>query len=147
MPDDNVISGLINTYRTLNSQVRTLPEQQLQASSGGPTVRDAMRRFRDDELRFSQALKERISGVPMPEIFQHDELPTLGTETVDDSTAMLIAQFGAARESTLAMLRDLPDADWDSTVKDGKTIRSRVNELLENDRRHLERISGLIGAR
>jgi hypothetical protein len=147
MPDQNLIGGLIDTYRTLNSQVRTLPEQQLRANSGGATVRDVMRRVRDDELRFSQALKERITGVPMPEIFSENELPTLGTETEEDTTAMLIAQFGTARESTLAMLRDLPDSDWDSLVSDGKSVRARVTELLSNDRRQLERISGLIGAR
>jgi hypothetical protein len=147
MPDQNLIGGLIDTYRTLNSQVRTLPEQQLRANSGGATVRDVMRRVRDDELRFSQALKERITGVPMPEIFSANELPTLGTETDEDTTAMLIAQFGTARESTLAMLRDLPDSDWDSLVSDGKSVRARVTELLSNDRRQLERISGLIGAR
>jgi hypothetical protein len=147
MPDQNLIGGLIDTYRTLNSQVRTLPEQQLRANSGGATVRDVMRRVRDDELRFSQALKERITGVPMPEIFSANELPTLGTETEEDTTAMLIAQFGTARESTLAMLRDLPDSDWDSLVSDGKSVRARVTELLSNDRRQLERISGLIGAR
>jgi hypothetical protein len=147
MPDQDLIGGLIETYRTLNNSVRSVPEQQLRAGSGGPAVRDVMRRFRDDELRFSQALKERITGVPMPDIFNENELPTLGTETDEDTTAMLIAQFGTARESTLAMLRDLPDSEWDSMVSEGKTIRARVTELLSNDRRQLDRITGLIGAR
>lgn len=147
MPDQQLIGGLIDTYRTLNNKVRTVPEQQLRASAGGSTVRDVMRRFRDDELRFSQALKERITGVPMPDIFSETDLPTLGTETEEDTTAMLIAQFGTARESTLAMLRDLPDADWDSLVSDGKSLRVRVVELLNNDRRQLERIDGLLNAR
>lgn len=147
MPDQQLIGGLIDTYRTLNNRVRTVPEQQLRASAGGTTVREVMRRFRDDELRFSQALKERITGVPMPDIFSETALPTLGTETEEDTTAMLIAQFGTARESTLAMLRDLPDADWDSLVSDGKSLRVRVVELLNNDRRQLERIDGLLSAR
>lgn len=146
MPDQAVIDGLIDTYRTLNHKVRSVSEQELRGSSGG-AVRDVMRRFRDNELRFSQALKEQISGVPMPDIFAPDELPTLGTETDEDSTAMMIAQFGTARESTLAMLRDLPDAEWDSVIEGGSTVRSRVAELLENDRLQLERITGMIGAR
>jgi hypothetical protein len=146
MPDQELIGGLVETYRTLNNKVRTLPEQQLRASTGGTAVRDVMRRFRDDELRFSQALKERITGVPMPVVFSGDELPTLGTETAEDTTAMMIAQFGTARESTLAMLRGLPDPDWDSLVSDGKSVRAEVSELLNNDRRQLQRISDLIGA-
>jgi hypothetical protein len=148
MPDQSLIDGLIETYRVLNSSVRSAPEAQLRAGgAGGPAVRDVMRRFRDDELRFSQALKEQITGVPMPEIFAGDELPTLGTETDNDTTAMLIAQFGTARESTLAMLRDLPETDWDAATDGGKSIRTRVVELLDNDKRQLDRISSLLQTR
>lgn len=146
MPDNELITGLIGTYRVLNGRVRQLDEATLRGTGGG-SVRDIVRRLRDDELRFSQALKERITGVPMPDVFAQDELPTLGTETDQDTTAMLIAQFGTARESTLAMLRDLPDGEWDATIDGGKSIRTRVFELLDNDRRQLERITGLIGAR
>ena len=148
MPDQDLIGALIETYRVLNNSVRTVPEATLRApAAGSPAVRDIMRRFRDDELRFSQALKERITGVPMPDIFSGNELPTLGTETADDTTAMMIAQFGTARESTLAMLRDLPDPDWDEPIAEGTTIRARVVELLDNDRRQLDRISTQLQAR
>ena len=148
MPDQDLIGGLIETYRILNNNVRIVPEERLRSPTGSnPAVRDVMRRFRDDELRFSQALKERISGVPMPDIFGRDDLPTLGTETEADTTAMLIAQFGTARESTLAMLRDLPETDWDAPIEGGTSIRNRVSEMLENDRRQLERITSLLQAR
>jgi hypothetical protein len=148
MPDQDLIGGLIETYRVLNNSVRTVPEEQLRtAAAGGSAVRDLMRRMRDDELRFSQALKEHITGIPMPDIFSENELPTLGTETAQDTTAMLIAQFGTARESTLAMLRDLPDTEWDGVVDDGKSIRTRVFELVDNDRRQLDRINSLLQSR
>lgn len=140
MPDQELIGGLIETYRVLNNSVRTLPEERLASRTAGASVRGLMRRMRDDELRFSQALKERITGVPMPDIFSAEELPTLGTETDEDTTAMLIAQFGTARESTLAMLRDLPDPEWDTAAEGGKSIRARIAELLDNDRRQLDRI-------
>jgi hypothetical protein len=147
MPDQDLIRGLIDTYRTLNTTVRPVPEAQLRAqTAGGTTVYDVMSRFRDDELLFSQALKERVTGVPIPDIFGGDDLPKLGTETENDTTAMLIAQFGTARESTLAMLRGLPDADWDAASNGEKSIRTRVFELLDNDKRQLERISTLLRA-
>jgi hypothetical protein len=146
MPDQELIGGLIDTYRELNTRVRPMSEDLMkQQGSDGSSVRDVVRRLRDDELLFSQALKERITGVPMPDIFG-SEKPVVGTENPNDTTAILIAQFGTARESTLAMLRTLPDADWDETPDGAKSIRNRIQELLTNDRRQLQRIEGFLGA-
>jgi len=151
MPDLDLINQLVQTYRTLNLSVRTLPEDRLRAragdNSGAVSVRDVVRRMRDDELRFSQALKERITGVPMPEIFGEDSAPVIGTESEQDTTAAFIAQFGTARESTLAMLRSLPDPDWDAVEgEQTKSIRARIGELIDSDKRQLSRIDTLIGA-
>ena len=149
MPDQELIDGLVATYRTLNMTVRTLPEAQLRRSPGsnGTSVRDIVQQMRDDELRFSQALKVRITtGSPMPDLSQV-ELPVVGTEHQDDPTAVLIAQFGTARESTLAMLRSLPDPEWDTTEHGSPTITESIRERLAADRRHLEQIASLIGTR
>jgi hypothetical protein len=146
MPDQELIDGLIATYRELNLRVRPLPEEQMkQPASDGSSVRDIIRRLRDDELRFSQALKERITGVPIPDIFGDDK-PVVGTENPNDTTAIMIAQFGTARESTLAMLLSLPNHDWDTAEEGEKNIRAGIQELVGNDRRQLQRIEGLIGA-
>jgi hypothetical protein len=148
MPDLDLINQLVQTYRTLNLSVRTRPEERLRArASDNSSVWDVVRRMRDDELRFSQALKERITGVPMPEIFGGDDAPVIGTESDQDSTAAIIAQFGTARESTLAMLRSLPDPEWDAVEGDQtKSIRVRISELIDSDKRQLDRIGTLIGA-
>lgn len=141
-----LIDGLINTFRELNIKVRPVPDAQTrQAGAGGTAVRDVVRRLRDDELRFSQALKESVTGVPMPDIFE-DEAPIVGTEQSDDTTAVLIAQFGYAREVTLALLRALEESDWDESIEGGKTIRMRIQELVDNDRRQLERIMSSLPA-
>ena len=147
MPDQELIDGLITTYRELNTKVRPLPEERLTlAGANGGSVREVITRLRDSELRFSQALKERITGVPMPDMFGEHEAPVLGTETGNETTAVILSQFGTARESTLAMLRGLPDADWEATIEEGLPIRERVRQLWENDRRQMERIVGLLGA-
>ena len=147
MPDRELIDGLIATYRELNAKVRPLPEERLRlAGTNGGSVRDAVTRLRDSELRFSQALKERITGVPMPEMFGEDEKPVVGTESSQDTTATILSQFGTARESTLAMLRALPDEDWDRGLEGGEPIRARIRQLHDNDRRQLERIVGLLGS-
>jgi hypothetical protein len=146
MPDKELIDGLIATYRELNMRVRQLPEQQMQQRTGdAASVRDIVRRLRDDELRFSQALKERITGVPMPDILGGDS-PVLGTENPNDSTATMIAQFGTARESTLSLLQSIGDDEWDNAIDGSKTIRMRIQELVANDRQQLQRINGLITA-
>lgn len=147
MPDQDLIDGLIATYRELNAKVRPLPEERLTLKgSNGSSVREIVTRMRDSELRFSQALKERITGVPMPEMFGENEAPVLGTETGHETTAVMLSQFGTARESTLAMLRGLPDPEWETEIEGGMAIRERVRQLWENDRRQMERIMGLLGA-
>ena len=147
MQDHSLIDSLIGTYRELNSKVRPLPEDRLRLAGGsGGSVRDVVTRLRDSELRFSQALKERITGVAMPDMFGDQEVPVVGTEGEDDTTAVILSQFGTARESTLAMLRTLPADEWDAAGDGVKPIRSRVEELAGNDRRQMERIVGLLGA-
>lgn len=147
MADQDLIDGLIATYRELNARVRPLPEERLQVRSGsGGSVRDVVSRLRDSELKFSQALKEQITGVPMPEMFGDDEVPVTGTESSSDTTSALLSQFGTARESTLAMLRSLPAPEWDQQIQGGQPIRGRIKLLHENDRRQMERIVGLLGS-
>lgn len=145
--EQSLIEGLIATYRVLNMQVRPMPEDRLAMASGRDgSVREVVKRLRDSELRFSQALKERITGVPMPE-FLHDEAPVIGTEHEgQDTTNVMLSQFGTARESTLAMLRGLAADEWTQAIEGGKTITHRIEQLLQNDRIHLERINGILGA-
>jgi len=140
-----LIDGLIATYRELNTKVRPLPEERLRLPGKDGSVRDVIAHLRDDELRFSQALKNVITGIPTPDVFA-EEMPVLGTEGSDDSTATILAQFGTARESTLAMLRGLPTAEWDTQIDGTRSVRSRIERLIENDRRHMELIVGLLGS-
>lgn len=140
MTESQLVDGLISTYRTLNMTVRSLSD------GAGPAVKEAVRRLRDDELRFSQALKARISlGQPLPQISQ-EEKGIIGTEGEDDSLAELLAQFGTARESTLSLLRGLRPEDWQSTEIEAESIAQVVDARLANDQKHLAAISSAIGA-
>ena len=141
----DLVSDLIATYRDLNTRVRSLPEEQLRQGAGEVSVRAVVTRLRDTELRFSQALKERLTGVAMPEVFGEAEAPVLGTETEEDSTAVRISQFGTAREATLAQLRPLSDEGWNQELEGGKPICAQVEALIAHDRQQLERIAGLLG--
>jgi hypothetical protein len=147
MPDQELIDGLVATYKTLNMSVRQLPEEKLRSGGGNASAREAIRRLRDDELQFSQAFKVRVTtGQPMPAISQNEQA-IIGTESEDDTTAALIAQFGTARESTLAMLRGLPDEEWDSTEAGAQTIRMIIRERVASDQRRLQAITEPLGVR
>ena len=143
---DQLIDALVATYRELNMRVRPIEEAQLtrQGAGGSSSVRDIVARMRSDELRFAQALKERITGVPMPDIFG-DDAPVIGTESEHDTTAVLISQFGTARATTLTMLKGLSDDEWNQSLDEGKTIHTRVEELVSSDKRQLQRILQLVG--
>jgi hypothetical protein len=139
MADSQLIDGLISTYRTLNLTIRSLP------GDDNPALRESIRKLRDDELRFSQALKARVTlGQPMPTISE-EEKGVIGTEGEHDSLAEFLAQFGTARESTLSLLRGLSPEDWNATGIGPKTIAQIIDEHLANDQKHLAEISAAIG--
>jgi hypothetical protein len=68
-----------------------------------------------------------------------------GTAGLQSTTAELIAQFGTARESTLAMLRSLPDDQWDVTGEYPRSIRTEVFELVDHDRQVLDALGKVLG--
>lgn len=145
MSDRDLIDGLIATYRDLNLRVRPQSEERLRLRGGQGAVRDVVTRLRDDELAFSQALKDSISGTPIPDLFS-SEAAVLGTEREHDATSTILAQFGTARESTLAMLQGLAPEAWDDGGGGPLTIRAATDALLANDRVHMEKIVGLLGS-
>jgi hypothetical protein len=144
---DAIIQQLIATYRDLNTRVRNLSEDRLRLRNGDkPSVRSILILMRDDELAFAQALKERLTGVPMPEIFENEK-PVIGNESTEESTQTVISQFGTARATTLTLLRGLTEAQWNESIEGGEmTILGRVQELIASDAEKMEQINGLLGA-
>lgn len=138
-----ITDQLIATYRELNMRVRPLDEATL-SGTGGESVRSIVERMRNDELKFAQALKERLTGVPMPDMFG-DDTPIIGTESENDSTAIIISHFGTARATTLSMFKEVDDNDWTTPVEGGESIETRGQELAANDARQLERIRSVLG--
>ena len=61
MSEQELFNGLIATYRELNLKVRPLLDERLTLGRSGDSVRDVVLAMRDHELRFSQALKDRLS--------------------------------------------------------------------------------------
>ena len=147
MGEQELFNGLIATYRELNLKVRTMPEERLSLGRAGHTVRDVALQMRDDELRFSQALKDRLSGAGLSGAFgDKGETELIEIPSPDDMTVEVISQFGTARESTLAMLRGMPPEAWDDRNHGPVTVREATDDLLASDGVHLEKIVTLLGS-
>ena len=143
----HLFDGLIATYRELNLRVRPLPEDRLTIGRSGETIRDVMLDLRDGELRFSQALKDRLTGSAMIDVFKNAEgVAKAEIPSAADTTVEVLSQFGTARESTLAMLQGLAPETWDDGSGGPLTIRAAAGALLANDRAHMEKIVGLLGS-
>ena len=70
---------------------------------------------------------------------------TMSSADSKDTTAEFIAQFGTARESTLSMLRTLPDDEWDVTGDYPRSVRTDVLSLIDRDRKALDTIGQMLG--
>jgi hypothetical protein len=147
MGEQELFNGLIATYRELNLKVRALPEQRLTLGQSGNTVRDVVLVMRDHELRFSQALKDRLSGGGLSGAFGDKGVTELiEIPSPDDTTVEIISQFGTARESTLAMLRGMAPEAWDDRDHGPTTVREATEGLLAVDGAQLEKIVALLGS-
>jgi len=139
---DGIIDELIGTYRELNLRVRPLSESVLAADRDGTSLRTIVQGMRDRELLFAQSLKERTTAfAPATEVTQP---PVTGLETDEDSTAMLISQFGTARGTTLSTLKALPAEAWSASGNDGRTLDAAVRELISQDRDAVNQIVSLL---
>lgn len=139
---DGIIDDLIGTYRELNLRVRPLSESVLSATRNGTSIRQIVQAMRDRELTFAQSLKERTSSFAPSETIS--EPPITGLETDEDSTAMVISQFGTARGTTLSTLKALPAEAWNAPGSDGTTLQTAVQDLISQDRDAVDQIVSLL---
>lgn len=128
MDTSTLLSSLVETYRELNINYRSL--------DGNPEARQIVARMRDDEVAFSQALKDHLTGVGTADGPQEAEV-----DGADRTLAQIISQFGTVRATTLNLLKGIREESvWDEPIDDGKTIRQHVQDLVESDRVQLERL-------
>lgn len=133
MDSSGLIDSLVNTYRELNIKYRTLGESE--------DLKQIVARMRDDEIAFSQALKDRITGVGTADDEEKEVVD--GSE---DTLAQVISQFGSVRATTLNLLKGIPEESaWDQQDDDGITIRQHVEDLVKSDATQLDRLKQTAG--
>lgn len=134
MDSNTLISSLVETYKDLNIKYRS-------ADDSGE-AREIVVRMRDDEVAFSQALKDHLTGLGTDD-GQKNEV----VDGADGTLAHIISQFGTARATTLNLLKNISnDAAWDAKTEDGKSIREHVQDLVQSDSNQLQKLSGITGS-
>lgn len=142
-PDwDATRNELIDTYKTLNFRVRGRSEDDMTADHGGNSIRAEVAAMREHEMIFAKSLANALLGDTSGQV-DEDETVSL---TGDESTNVLISQFGNARATTLNTVASLDDEAWDRPFIDNKHVLDLVKELAENDRAHMEKITRMLGA-
>lgn len=134
---------LIETYRTLNHELRNRGEDVLSADHGGESIKSIVRTMKDDELLFAKALSQGLTGDILGA--DQDEPPVIGTEASNETGQILISQFGSARATTLNAMQAADDEAWDKPLDGNKRMLDLAKDLVESDRANMEKIRRLAG--
>jgi hypothetical protein len=146
VPHTDLIDSLIATYRELNMKLRPLPESRITAKgSDGASVRDIVAEMRNRELIASQQLKYMmLADVAGAEADVVD--PTSLVPVDSQPLRTLLSEFGTARESILAVVREMPEAELDREIpspngpKAIATFLQELNTLDTQDRRKIDQL-------
>lgn len=132
MDTSTLMASLVDSYKDLNMRFRN--------AADSPAAREIVRRMRDDEIQFSQALKDRLTGIGT------DSGGEGQIDGEDATLAQLISQFGGARATTLNLLKGITSpSQWSNTGDDGISIEKHVSDLVESDRNQMAKLATVLG--
>ena len=132
--------ALVETYRILNMEFRGKDEEALAATRNGTSAKDIIRGMRDDELLFAKNLNESLTGEAMGASTSEEDKPLIGNEVAEETSLVLISQFGSARATTLNTMQSSEEEDWSRPIVDNKTMLELAKELAEQDRANIEQL-------
>lgn len=136
MDTHSLITSLVSTYRELNTKYRPYVESD--------AAMQIVLRMRDDEIQFSKALKDRLTGIGTADLGSGNSEDVV--EGSADNFAQVISQFGSARATTLNLLKGIQDdSAWQTNLDDGSTILQHVDELVRSDAAQLQRLAETTG--
>lgn len=136
---------LIDTYKVLNNEFRPRGEDVLAADHGGESIKSVVRKMKNDELLFAQALTHNLTGDVLGDE-ENDEPPVIGNEAVEETGMVVISQFGSARATTLNTMQSADDEAWERPLDGNKTMLDLAKDLVESDRVNLEKLRRMGGS-
>lgn len=132
-----MISSLVETFKELNMKYRGVGDS--------PEVLKVVTRMRDDEIMFSKALKDRLTGIGTASEGGMGDASDI-VEGSSENVAQVISQFGSARATTLNLLKGITDQSvWTRNLEDGTTLQQRVDELVRSDDGQLQKLASITG--
>ena len=119
------------------------------AERGEWSVREIIAHLRDTEARYFPKL-HLIATAEFPDLRRIVDIAPLPLNP-NESTLTVMSQFRRLRQSTLSLLRELPNDAWKRAGRDvdgsTMTVRDLALELVRHDAEHLRQIDETLIAR
>ena len=149
---DQIILALTNTPNWLSKRItpqRDMSKLNRPAARGEWSVRDIVAHLRDREARYFPKM-HLITIAQVPDLRRVQQVGPTEYDP-DDSPFTVMSQFRRIRQSTLSLLRELPDDGWKRVGVDVDnvtvSIRDLAIELIDHDAEHLAQIDAVLIAR
>jgi hypothetical protein len=147
VPHSDLFDSLIGTYRDLNLKLRPLGEERLAAKNGDASLRDVISGMRTRELVASQQLKLMMLADVAGESVEKVDPASLVPVT-KQTTMTLLSEFGTARESILAVVREMPDQELERDlpgVNGPESVAAFLQKLVTQDAEDQRKVAQLLG--
>jgi hypothetical protein len=149
---DQIVLALTNTPNWLSKRItpqRDMSKVNRPAERGEMSVRDILAHMRDNEARYFPKM-HLISIAQVPDLrrVQH-----VGPTEYDpnDSVFTVMSQFRRVRQSTLSLLRELPQDGWKRVGVDVDNVTVSIKdlalELIDHDNEALAQMDAVLIAR
>ena len=149
---EQIILALTNTPNWLSKRIspqRDMSKVNRPATRGEWSVRDIVAHMRDNEARYFPKM-HLISIQQVPDLRRVEQIGPTEYDP-DDSIFTVMSQFRRIRQSTLSLLRELPNDGWKRVGVDVDnvtvSIRDLAIELIDHDAEHLAQIDAVLIAR
>lgn len=149
---EQIILTLTNMPNWLSKRItpqRDLNKLNRPAARGEWSARDILAHLRDNEARYFPKM-HLISIAQVPDLRRVQQVGPTEYDP-DDSPFTVMSQFRRIRQSTLSLLRELPEDGWKRVGVDVDnvtvSIRELALELIDHDAEHLAQLDAVLIAR
>lgn len=147
MAKNEKIDALVATVRDINHEVRPKISNKEGGDPPGNPLHMAIVELRDHE----QGVSRQIRSLTLADLTAREDVGELIEARSSDKigTRQALAEFGTAREAILSILSQLNDEEWDQqreTDEGTISITKVIDDLIESDKKHMEKIRQLASA-
>jgi hypothetical protein len=149
---DQIVLALTNTPNWLSKRItpqRDMSKVNRPAERGEMSVRDILAHMRDNEARYFPKM-HLISIAQVPDLRRVQQVGPTEYDP-NDSVFTVMSQFRRVRQSTLSLLRELPQDAWNRVGVDVDNVTVSIKdlalELIDHDNEALAQMDAVLIAR